>query len=74
MTENTTIDKHAEDIFCVGDRVSRKPINNFKSQSDEVGTIVNIFTLASRAKIKWDKKSNNGQQHSTIQLKFLDKK
>jgi len=58
-------------IFKIGDRVTRRPVNNF-SRCGAVGTIVEI-TSDYRNKIKWDEKQSNGQQHSTIQSKFLMK-
>jgi hypothetical protein len=58
-------------VFSIGDRVTRKPVNNF-DRSGMKGTIVAI-TPDYRNKIKWDEKQRTGQQHSTIQSKFLIK-
>lgn len=57
--------------FLVKDRVTRKAVNNF-SQDGSIGTVVEILP-GDRCKIKWDVKSSTGQQHSTIQFKFLSK-
>lgn len=57
--------------FRIGDRVTRKPVNNF-DRSGMKGTIVAI-TYDYRNKIKWDEKQRTGQQHSTIQSKYLIK-
>gem|GEM_PF-5467989 len=57
--------------FRIGDRVIRKPVNNF-DRSGMKGTIVAI-TYDYRNKIKWDEKQKTGQQHSTIQSIFLTK-
>lgn len=54
--------------FKIGYRVTRKPVNNF-SRDGMIGTIVE--ELENRSKIKWDKKASTGQQHSTIQNRFL---
>lgn len=57
--------------ILVGDRVQRKPINNF-DRSGMIGTVVELVP-PNRVKIKWDVKQSNGQQHSTIQTRFLIK-
>ena len=58
-------------FFIPGCRVSRKPVQNFKHQSHEEGTVVELKYNKTAAYIKWDRKNKTGQQHSTIQLKFL---
>lgn len=55
----------------IGSRVQRRPVNNF-DRSGMVGTVVE-FVQENRVKIKWDVKQSNGQQHSTIQIKFITK-
>lgn len=60
-----------------GDRVTRKSVNNFKSMAGEPGTIVTVFhsnhstDKNSRAYIRWDRINKTGQQHSTVQFRFL---
>ena len=61
----------SDEVFKIGDRVTRKPVNNF-DRSGMQGTIVAI-TFYYRNKIKWDVKQKTGQQHSTIQSKYLIK-
>ncbi len=58
-------------VFGVGDRVKRKPVNNFDRNGGE-GTIIKTLP-GNRNYIKWDIKQATGQQHSTIQSKFLDR-
>lgn len=58
-------------VFEINDRVTRKPVNNF-NRSGMKGTIVQIMNDG-RNYIKWDIKQPTGQQHSTIQSKFLIK-
>lgn len=55
----------------IGDRVTRKKINAFRYSVGN-GTVVSIEE-DKRIKVRWDKKASNGQQHSTIQEKFLIK-
>jgi hypothetical protein len=64
--------QEALQVIKVGDRVTRKPVNNFKHQSHEKGTVV-LVLQSNRCKIKWDKINATGQRHSTIQTKFLNK-
>lgn len=54
----------------VGDRVTRKNVNAFRYMQGINGTVVSI-TYDKRCFIKWDIKANTGQQHSTINPKFL---
>jgi len=56
----------------VGDRVTRKNVNAFRYMQGIKGIIVEI-TYDGRNKIKWDVKNKTGQQHSTIQTKFITK-
>jgi hypothetical protein len=56
----------------IGDRVKRRPVNAFRYSSDNIGTVVGK-TTDGRNKIKWDIKAKTGQQHSTIQSRFLIK-
>lgn len=58
--------------FKVGDKVTRKNINAFRYMQGIVGEIVEK-TPDGRNKIKWEVIASNGQQHSTIQDKFLNK-
>jgi hypothetical protein len=60
-----------EDSFSQGDRVTRKKVNAFR-YSEGNGTVVSI-NPDGRVFIKWDKVASTGQQHSTIQPKFLHK-
>lgn len=55
----------SDDIFKVGDRVKRK--NGYQV----CGEVVEVSDIS--CKIKWDEIASNGQQHSTIQFKFLVK-
>ena len=57
--------------FEVGDRVTRAKINAFRYGKGN-GVIVEI-THDGRNKIKWDEVNTTGQQHSTIQSRFLVK-
>lgn len=57
--------------FEKGDRVTRAKINAFRYGKGN-GTIVEI-KKDGRNKIKWDDVNTTGQQHSTIQSKFLVK-
>lgn len=66
----TELRNKSEEVFKIGDRVTRKPVNNF-DRSGMKGIIVEIN--GNRNKIKWDEKQDTGQQHSTIQSKFLIK-
>ena len=56
----------------IGDRVRRGNINAFR-YNQEVSGIVVLKTSDGRNYIKWYEKASNGQQHSTIQSKFLIK-
>ena len=58
--------------FKVNDRVTRKPIQAFKYMQGITGTIINIDKWG-KCKIKWDIKASTGQQHSTIDQRFLIK-
>lgn len=75
--------------FKMGERVTRSNQHpHRKDFQGLIGTFVEIFTYShkNRYKVKWDKKSgkwvpdyhgtfveNIGQQHSTLQAKFLSK-
>ncbi len=52
--------------FKIGDRVKRKSTR----EHTQHGTIVAIETFG-KIKVKWDEKSSNGQQHSTLDKKVL---
>jgi hypothetical protein len=54
--------------FKIGDRVRRKKCPDYQCNK---GTIESINEYG-RCYIIWDEKSDNGQQHSTLQQKFLD--
>ena len=62
--------------FKVGDRVTRRKVNAFRYNLGYIGTVVEI-KKDGRCFIKWDEKSGKygipgiGQQHSTINPKFL---
>lgn len=58
------------DKFTPGERVTRKQVNAFQYHRYQEGTIIEK-TPEGRNKIKWDDKTDTGQQHSTIQDKFL---
>lgn len=55
--------------ITVGDRVKRSDKQAFRYSKGE-GTVIEI-TQDDRCKIKWDEKASTGQQHSTIQKRFL---
>ena len=58
--------------FKIGDTVTRKPVNNF-DRSGMKGVVVETkeYNGYYTCKIKWEVKQETGQQHSTIQTKFL---
>lgn len=58
------------DNWIAGDRVTRKNVNAFRYMQGINGTIVYI-TYDDRCYIRWDTKASTGQQHSTIQKKYL---
>ena len=58
--------------FKVGDKVTRKNVNAFRYMQGINGVIVEK-TIDGRNKIKWPVIQSNGQQHSTIQDKYLIK-
>lgn len=60
------------DKLMVGDTVVRKQVNAFRYHRSVKGVIVEI-TSDGRNRIRWDDKNKTGQQHSTIQTKFLQK-
>lgn len=64
MTMNT------DNNFKEGDRVTRKNVNAFRYMQGACGTIVKV--MGDRCKIKWDEINTTGQQHSTINKKFLN--
>ena len=54
----------------VGDRVTRSKLNAFRYHREMNGTVISI-THDNRCYIKWDEKNTTGQQHSTVNPKFL---
>lgn len=73
--------------FKIGDRVTRsKKHPHYKNFIGLIGTVAEVLS-SDRYKVKWDKKSgkwipnlrfgkfiaDSGQQHSTLQAKFLTK-
>lgn len=62
----------SKELLKVGDKVTRKNINAFRYMQGIIGEIVEK-TTDGRNKIKWEVVASNGQQHSTIQDKFLIK-
>lgn len=59
-------------VFQVGDKVTRANINAFRYMQSINGEIVEK-TKDGRNKIKWEVVAGNGQQHSTIQDRYLIK-
>lgn len=69
MTNDTSAVKSREEI-TVGDFVRRKKVNAFRYHQEMVGIVLKITD--GRAYIRWEIKQRTGQQHSTIQLRFLE--
>lgn len=54
----------------IGDKVQRKMIGAFRYDR-RVGEVVLVFE--DRLKIKWETPASTGQQHSTVQMKYIEK-